>query len=318
MNEKKKYSVRLGIGLRYCFAGILITWLWQADLIDVRVVQQLDNRVVIIGIVLVLMQLVLAGWRLQRLLAEQSIRASMRRCITYNSIGIFYSVFLPGSMSGDLARAYYFWRAYPDANKSALLAALLVDRLLGTLALLTIGLLAATYLMKSLGLQHFVLAAWCVLLLLIVVYLSLVKLARYEYRFKGKLKLQFLSLLRKMSLKEYSKFGLSICVLSSIAGHFCIIILIYLCSDLMDSGLSFLRIIAIAPLGLLANALPITPGGIGIGEQGFELLYTLVGGSGGANSFLVTRLFLFAPAFIGAVVVAQTLLTKKARNNLKT
>jgi uncharacterized membrane protein YbhN (UPF0104 family) len=64
-----------------------------------------------------------------------------------------------------------------------------------------------------------------------------------------------------------------------------------------------LKITAVAPLGLLANALPLTPGGLGIGEKGFELLYNAVGGQNGGNSFLLSRVFLFAPALLGVVVL---------------
>lgn len=303
MTEKNKYRAGLDIGLRYLIGAVVIAWLWQTNLIDVRVFGRLDVKVAVVGITLVLIQLLLAGWRVQMLLAEHDIHASMWRCITYNSVGIFYSVFLPGGMSGDLARAYCFWRAYPAATKSALFGALFVDRLIGTVAMLIIGLLAATYLMSSLGLQHFVLIAWCGLLLLIALYFIAIRFSRYQDRYQSRLMVRLLRFFEKISHEEYSARSLIICALIALAGHFCAILLIYLCSDLMSSGLSLLKIVAVAPLGLLANALPITPGGLGIGEKGFDLLYKLVGGSAGGNSFLLARVFLFAPALLGALFI---------------
>ena len=303
MTEKSKYRAGLDIGLRYLIGAVVIAWLWQTDLIDVRVFGRLDFKAVVVGITLVLIQLFLAGWRVQMLLAEHDIHASMWRCINYNSVGIFYSVFLPGGMSGDLARAYCFWRSYPSATKSALFGALFVDRLIGTVAMLIIGLLAATYLMSSLGLQHFVLIAWCGLLFLIALYFVAIRFSRYQDRYQSRLMVRLLRFFEKISHEEYSTRSLIICALIALAGHFCAILLIYLCSVLMNSGLDLLKIVAVAPLGLLANALPITPGGLGIGEKGFDLLYKLVGGSAGGNSFLLARVFLFAPALLGAAVV---------------
>jgi uncharacterized protein (TIRG00374 family) len=304
MTDKNIYRAGLEIGLRYLIAAVVIAWLWQTNLIDVRVFTRLDVKVIVVGITLVLIQLLIAGWRVQMLLAEHDIHASMSRCIAYNSVGIFYSVFLPGGMSGDLARAYCFWRAYPAATKSALFGALFVDRLIGTFAMLIIGLLAATYLMSSLGLQNFVLIAWCGLLLMLALYFMAIRFSRYQDRYQSRLMLRLLRFFEKISHEEYSSRSLIICALIALAGHFCAILLIYLCSTLMSSGLDLLKIVAVAPLGLLANALPITPGGLGIGEKGFDLLYKLVGGSAGGNSFMLARVFLFAPALLGASVVA--------------
>ena len=71
----------------------------------------------------------------------------------------------------------------------------------------------------------------------------------------------------------------------------------------MQSGLDFLTVLAVAPLGFLANALPLTPGGLGVGEKGFDVLFSLVGGAEGANSFLLARIFLFAPALLGGITI---------------
>ena len=40
---------------------------------------------------------------------------------------------------------------------------------------------------------------------------------------------------------------------------------------------------------MLANALPLTPGGIGIGEAAFEALFQSVGAMGGAETILAWR-----------------------------
>ena len=72
----------------------------------------------------------------------------------------------------------------------------------------------------------------------------------------------------------------------------------------MRSGLEFFTVLVLAPIGFFVNALPLTPGGLGIGEKGFDLLYSLVGGAEGANSFLLARVFLFSPALIGGAMVA--------------
>jgi uncharacterized membrane protein YbhN (UPF0104 family) len=55
-------------------------------------------------------------------------------------------------------------------------------------------------------------------------------------------------------------------------------------------------------LGSLANAIPITPGGMGVGEAATEKLYGLAGFSGGAALILTWRLSTLPLCVIGAIV----------------
>ena len=57
--------------------------------------------------------------------------------------------------------------------------------------------------------------------------------------------------------------------------------------------------IAVAPLVILANTIPVTPGGVGIAEGASAGLYALVGQAGGANGMLLTRFFIVLHALFG-------------------
>ncbi len=46
----------------------------------------------------------------------------------------------------------------------------------------------------------------------------------------------------------------------------------------------------VAPLGHLINSLPLTPGGIGVGETAFNSLFALVGFRDGADALLCLRI----------------------------
>jgi uncharacterized membrane protein YbhN (UPF0104 family) len=59
------------------------------------------------------------------------------------------------------------------------------------------------------------------------------------------------------------------------------------------------------------NAIPLSPGGLGIGENAFELLYKTIGGRNGATSFLLARVFLYSPALIGLVYVLIRMVTRR-------
>ena len=54
--------------------------------------------------------------------------------------------------------------------------------------------------------------------------------------------------------------------------------------------------------GLFANALPLTPGGLGVGEAAFDGLFHLVGIDGGARLLLLWRLGLLPVCLAGGVL----------------
>jgi uncharacterized protein (TIRG00374 family) len=53
-------------------------------------------------------------------------------------------------------------------------------------------------------------------------------------------------------------------------------------------------------LGMVANALPLTPGGLGVGEAAFEQLFGLAGASGGAALLVLWRMSMIPMAIVGA------------------
>jgi uncharacterized membrane protein YbhN (UPF0104 family) len=55
----------------------------------------------------------------------------------------------------------------------------------------------------------------------------------------------------------------------------------------------------VAPMGHLVNSLPLTPGGIGVGETAFNALFKLTGMSGGAETLLCVRLWSVLIGFMG-------------------
>jgi uncharacterized membrane protein YbhN (UPF0104 family) len=57
----------------------------------------------------------------------------------------------------------------------------------------------------------------------------------------------------------------------------------------------------LTPFGLLANALPLTPGGLGVGEAAFETLFLSVGVRGGAEAILSWRLLTTVLDLFGGV-----------------
>jgi uncharacterized membrane protein YbhN (UPF0104 family) len=113
-----------------------------------------------------------------------------------------------------------------------------------------------------------------------------------------------------LRIHEYPSRVLIFVVLQSMVIHLLLVALVYICSVHSASGLDFLRVFVATPVGILVNAIPLSPGGLGIGENAFELLYKMVGGTNGATSFLLARVFLYSPALVGLAYVLKRAVTR--------
>jgi uncharacterized protein (TIRG00374 family) len=113
-----------------------------------------------------------------------------------------------------------------------------------------------------------------------------------------------------LRIHEYPPRVLVFVVLQSMVIHLLLVALVYICSVHSGSGLDFLRVFVATPVGILVNAIPLSPGGLGIGENAFELLYKMIGGTNGGTSFLLVRVFMYSPALIGLAYVLKRAVTR--------
>src|SRR5690242_6295232 len=96
-----------------------------------------DYRWVVVGIFSYLFVEIFAALRWQVLLRVQKIHLSFPRLTGLFLIGMFYNQFLPGGTGGDIIKSYLLLKETPDHKAGALLA-VVFDRLIGLVALVTI------------------------------------------------------------------------------------------------------------------------------------------------------------------------------------
>ena len=131
---------------------------------------------------------------------------------------------------------------------------------------------------------------------------AILKKEKVQTFFKDEL---IINALKKISLKVYSAFKsyqhqkttLLLTLLLAIGIHTLIALLFFQIAQLM--GLEEMELATqffLMPIGLITVAIPLAPGGIGIGHAAFESLYQLAGFSGGAdifNLFIIVQLGVF-------------------------
>ena len=92
---------------------------------------------VVIGILAYVVVEIAAAFRWHVLLKVQGIHLSFWRLSGLFLIGMFYNQFLPGGTGGDIIKSYLLLKETPDHKAGALLA-VVFDRLIGLVALVTI------------------------------------------------------------------------------------------------------------------------------------------------------------------------------------
>jgi glycosyltransferase 2 family protein len=292
-------------------------WMVASGRVDLSVAGSLPAELIWQCAALLVVQMGLAAYRVHYVLAHQDIHAGLWECFLFNCTGILYSAFLPGGISGDAVRAYLFMRSHPG-HRLGILGAMFLDRVLGLLSMVTLGLCAAFYMAMRLPVIRPYLLAFTAIFVALVGGVAMLHFIGGRHTQTelplgrlGAIWAKLKSMAAELRIHHYEVPVLVMIVLQSVLIHVTAVALIYLCSLHARAGLGFLEVFVATPIGLLVNAIPLSPGGLGIGENAFELLYRAIGGQQGGTSFLIARFFLYSPALIGLIYVLKRMVSKR-------
>jgi len=306
--------------LKYVVGISLIVWMVWTGKVDLSVLGKLPSDLLLEASVLTAIITLLGAVRVRYILLKQSIQTGVWQCFLYNCAGILYSAFLPGGISGDAVRAYLFMKAVPN-RRLAILGAMVLDRVLGLVSMVFLGFIAACYMALNVPIIRPYLLGFGAIFFTLIGGVALLHFigARHEHQQSAaeglveKIWTRVTSIIASLRIHDYAPRALTFVVLQSMVIHLLAVALIYICSVYARSGLDFLRVFVATPIGLLVNAIPLSPGGLGIGENAFELLYKTIGGQNGATSFLLARVFLYSPALIGLAYVLKRMVTRRSK-----
>ncbi len=263
---------------------------------------------------ILLLDLVVTSWRLCVLLAPRGFHLPVLDSSRLTLIGIFFNACLPGATGGDLIKIYYAAEGN-RGRRTEVGTIILLDRAVGLFAMVLWPLLAAPFfpaLIASSGVLQFLLwaAAGLVAGLLVgwivFAYSSLkdVGLARWAYR-----TLPLGAYLERVvnTVHAYRRDGLTLLAATGIAlfAHTLSVAVILLCAQATNPAGAAWEMSMLIPLGFLANTLPTTPGGLGVGEAVFNQLFAIAGLSGGAAALLSWRVLTILLSLAGLAFYLQ-------------
>lgn len=289
-----RYSRHLVTLLKVALAGGLIAWLIQSGRLEpARVAAAARHWPLLLGIVGVLcVQILIVTWRWNLLLRTQDIRLSYRRTLSLTMIGLASTLFMPGSVGGDLVKAYYVTLDASDKRPQAVMT-IFLDRLIGLLGLLTVAVTGALLNLAAVR-ESAVLIALATAAAVGVLFGATVFIIGALVAENGSAVVAGLT--RRLPLGG----ALWKCFLAArecrrqpaaLAAAFAVTVPIHLLASLSFylatvavgySGDAYSHFLFLVPLGLFATAIPVSPGGIGTGQAAFVALFAFLPGGGGS------------------------------------
>jgi glycosyltransferase 2 family protein len=298
--------------MRYLFlvakvvvAGGLIAWLVMYDRLDLGTAFGAISPVSVVGLVLVGANVAIVAGRWLLLLRIEGEPFAYSTVFRWTLVGEFFALVAP-TMSGDIVRGVYLFR--PEGrDRLFLLSTIPFDRALGLLALLTFS--SVLFLGSS---------AWGTPLPEAAVPMGFIALGATATAVAGLVSapwlVSVLGLLRPLlSMAVADRLGeivgryrrhvgrvgaaLLVSLLSQLPNYAAFVLAAYSLGLAIDPK----AVVLALPFIFLAMALPIAPGGIGVGEVAASLLLAKFGIPDGAAIMLIYRTWLLVMQLIGGV-----------------
>lgn len=279
----KKLLVQL---IKILFSAGIIYWLVSSGKLNFSALKSLLSPTALaVASTLVLLNVFFASERWRILIRSQSVDAKAWPVFKLSLIGSFFNFAMPGGVGGDVVKAFYFTREYPDTKVTAV-TSVLMDRILGLFAMTSLAFVVMIYDFKHISTNSTLMTLfWFILALIIgfifglsVIFSSLVFERKWLFKVIEKLPLsaKFEKLYRSMHLygKEGHRFLLVI--VASLLSQLCSILFLWLAGSM--AGFTYIpatTYFLVAPLGFMATAIPISPAGVGVGQAAFYLLFNL-------------------------------------------
>jgi uncharacterized membrane protein YbhN (UPF0104 family) len=271
--------------LKLLLGPAFLAWMVSSGRVNLhQVVGGLSHwQAMVAMLILLYIQSGVTTWRWNLLLRAQEIRLPFRRAFGLTMIGLLFNVAIPGAVGGDLMKGYYITRA-TGGRRSSAATSILLDRVVGLLGLLLLAVLmvAANHreLAQNAATRRLgaVLGAGLIAGMGVLFTLGLAgpRLAQWS-RLPGLVRNVFRSLSEYRKRSSVIPTAIAVSVLSHLFS--CMAYYIAFRSLGTAEDVSPAYFFLLVPLGFVATAVPLSPGGIGVGQAAFFALFRIVSSS---------------------------------------
>jgi uncharacterized membrane protein YbhN (UPF0104 family) len=290
------------VSLRVAFGVAILIYLARSGRLDFSSLARLQHewRVTVVAVGFLLLDIFFMSVRASLLFRSARLSLSLINSFQLNLVGFLFSTFLPGAAGGDIAKVVYATREN-QGRRTEVTTVLILDRVVGLFSLVLLPLLFAPFfpdLLRSLPALRRVLvldslvavgiAAGSALVMFFAPTRNLVSRALGWWPSVQGLALRVVDAL---SIHGKDRLTLIYAFLLSLLANLALVVVTALALFAVHPASFSIRLVLVAPVGHLVNSLPLTPGGIGVGETAFNALFRLTGIDGGAEALLCMRLW---------------------------
>ncbi len=299
--------------LRLAFGLGIIFYLAKSGKIDLSSLGRLSHAwtITLAAVGFLFLDILFMSIRASLLFRSARLTLSLPNSIQLNLIGFFFSTFLPGAAGGDIAKLVYATREN-HGRRAEVATVLILDRLVGLFSLILLpllfapffaGLLRSAPVLKRILLIDALLGGTMLFGAAVFMFFTPTRswAASLLARWPG---IQNLALRVIDGLVTHGKArtALFYALILSLFANLALMVVTGLGLYTIAPTSFSSRLVLVAPMGHLVNSLPLTPGGIGVGETAFNSLFDLAGMDGGAETLLCVRLWNFLVGLLGLLV----------------
>jgi glycosyltransferase 2 family protein len=301
------WAIRLGAGV------VLLAVLFYFGLLNLQVLSRTLNhpQLLALAVLLIVLSVPMGALRWWLLLNAQQFPMSLWWALRVTLIGQFLNTFMPGAYGGDVARLALAYKT-TRRNLSRLTFTVFVDRMSGLISLILLGLMVLPVLPLSLRGQTFMPLVIASLTMAAAVTLGLLWGARIASLVERVPKIgpMIAHAIREVlaAFNLYLGKWQVLCAALAISLVQFVLILVSLgvIGTAMDMrSLPFSGYMIAGIWSIIANAIPLTPGGLGIGEIAFArmaaMLEPVPSGASYATVFLAMRVLTVLVSALGVI-----------------
>ena len=301
--------------LKLGIAAALIFWMVHSGKLDLRALARAGSQWPTLCVIasLFYVEIFVLSLRWRALARALGVDLSLRSSFSLTMTGMLFNTVVPGSVGGDVLKAWYARRAGPYPVGAV--ASILVDRVMGLLSLVLLAVAGAAWNFRQLSQNADLRAFWTALgvILVIAAAAGIAAMAASERLSSMLMPLRIPPLVRTVLLKilgvlssYHRKRGVLLqSIALSLPCHLLVCAAFYLCwVTVSHTTLDPAILLFVVPLGLVTTAVPLAPGGIGVGQAAFFALFQFVlpgRGPTGSSAFTVFQVILLLVSCSGIV-----------------
>lgn len=281
-NNTIKTVLKSGLGI------VLVVWVCQSKMVDFSLVKELltSPTNLAIAFLFLLSSAVLCTTRWLILVRGQGLHLSFSDLFSLTMIGSFFNTFMPGSVGGDLIKAWYIAGKEPNKRTQAVFTVIL-DRILGLAiivfyAAITLAIFS-DWIQEKKELKAIAYSLWLFSAVAVLSALLFFQSNKFRFAFLNDL-LGSLKRFKKISkvidattlYRHQSKQIIFAALLSALS----FLSAIYFHSfqgQLIGASLTWEQYFFVVPVAVTVSAVPLLPGGIGTGQIAFFTLFKWLG-----------------------------------------